>query len=233
MRQILIHIVLALFAFAFAQTCASAQTPQRKNEHDTTRASPPKPAAAKKKRAARAPTLAQLEAQRKTAAKSAIRSGVPSISSNTPIVNRNDRSAASRNAALSYVPASAPLPPNIGAARARGATIATSTLSPNAVSPRSETLSYATAPRASVVLLAPTSIDANVLTNLHEPLIAPAIEMGDRPARGTSLCSDGRLRRFGEIDMKAFAQTLPDFNVARPRTVCVRRGVLMADYGFK
>jgi hypothetical protein len=85
----------------------------------------------------------------------------------------------------------------------------------------------------SSVIVAPTSIDAKVIANLHEPLTAPAIEMGDRPARGTSLCGDGRVRRFGDIDVRAFAQALPDFNVVRPRTVCVRRGVLMADYGFK
>jgi hypothetical protein len=47
------------------------------------------------------------------------------------------------------------------------------------------------------------------------------------------LCGDGKLRRFGEIDSKALAGLLPDFNVVRPRTVCARRGTVIADYMFK
>jgi hypothetical protein len=178
------------------------------------------------------PALTDLDAQRKLAAKHAAKSAaLPST-----VVTRNVSLEATpsnlmQNASLAYSPAAAPLSVH-ASSRARKATIS---LSPPATTSFAHNDSFASQslPRASVVLIAPTSIDAHMLGNLHEPLIAPPIEMGDRPARGTSLCSDGRSRRFGEIDVKALAQNLPDFNGVRPRTVCVRRGVLMADYGFK
>jgi hypothetical protein len=89
-------------------------------------------------------------------------------------------------------------------------------------------------PRASTsVVVAPPQLQAHVWRNLSESYAPPPIEMGDRPARGTSLCGDGKLRRFGEIDSKALAGLLPDFNVVRPRTVCARRGAVIADYMFK
>jgi hypothetical protein len=130
-----------------------------------------------------------------------------------------------------YTPAYAPLATHANATlRARASTIEISGVSRR---PAAATSSFTQTQSTYSVIVTPTSIDAHVLRNIYEPIAAPNIEMGDRPARGTSLCGDGRLRRFGDIDMKAFAQTLPDFNVARPRTVCVRRGVLMADYFFK
>jgi hypothetical protein len=84
------------------------------------------------------------------------------------------------------------------------------------------------------VMIAPTSIDANVLQNLREPFTPATVEVGDRPARGTSMCGgDGKVRRFGDLDSKALAQNLPDFNVVRPRSVCVRSKSLIADYAFR
>jgi hypothetical protein len=160
---------------------------------------------------------AQLIDSRRNAAKQAVRSSKPS---NAPAPYAD-----------TYTPAYAPLSANANAnLRARASSIQIAN-----VPPRTASASDAFAKNQSLysVIVTPTSIDANVLRNIYEPLTAPAIEVGDRPTRGTSLCSDGRLRRFGDIDMRAFAQTLPDFNVARPRTVCVRRGVLMADYFFK
>ncbi len=89
-------------------------------------------------------------------------------------------------------------------------------------------------PRASSsAVVAPPKLQAHVWQNLRESYAPPPIEMGDRPARGSSLCGDGKLRRFGEIDSKALAGLLPDFNVVRPRTVCARRGAVIADYMFK
>jgi hypothetical protein len=85
---------------------------------------------------------------------------------------------------------------------------------------------------SSAVLAAP-KLQPHVWQNLSEPSAPPSIEMGDRPARGSSLCGDGKLRRFGEIDSKALAGLLPDFNLVRPRTVCARRGAVIADYMFK
>ena len=76
-------------------------------------------------------------------------------------------------------------------------------------------------------------IAPNVMTNLREPVTPPRIEMGDRPARSLSLCGDGKTRRFAELDSKTVAALLPEFNALKPRTVCARRGVLIADYGFK
>ncbi len=76
-------------------------------------------------------------------------------------------------------------------------------------------------------------IAPNVMTNLREPVTPPRIEMGDRPARSLSLCGDGKTRRFAELDSKTVAALLPEFNALRPRTVCARRGVLIADYAFK
>jgi hypothetical protein len=76
-------------------------------------------------------------------------------------------------------------------------------------------------------------ITPNVLQNLHENATPPQIEMGDRPARSTSLCGDGKNRRFAELDIKTAAALLPEFNALRLRTVCARRGVVIADYAFK
>jgi hypothetical protein len=83
------------------------------------------------------------------------------------------------------------------------------------------------------VLVAPTSIDAHVMQNLREPLTPEPIEVGDRPGRGTSLCSEGKVRRFGDLDSRTLASNLPDFNVVRPRSVCVRKRSLIADYAFR
>jgi hypothetical protein len=89
-------------------------------------------------------------------------------------------------------------------------------------------------PRASSsVVVAPPKLQVHIWQNLSESYAPTPIEMGDRPARGTSLCGDGKLRRFGEIDSKALAGLLPDFNAVRPRTVCARRGAIIADYMFK
>jgi hypothetical protein len=71
------------------------------------------------------------------------------------------------------------------------------------------------------------------MQNLRETAAPPLIEMGDRPARSQSLCGDGKHRKFAELDSKAVAALLPEFNALRPRTVCARRGVLIADYAFK
>jgi len=73
----------------------------------------------------------------------------------------------------------------------------------------------------------------NVMKNLYEPLVPPPIEMGDRPARSQGLCGDGKNRRFAELDSKTVTGMLPEFPALRPRTVCARRGVLIADYAFK
>jgi hypothetical protein len=76
-------------------------------------------------------------------------------------------------------------------------------------------------------------ISPHVMQNLRETAAPPLIEMGDRPARSQSLCGDGKHRKFAELDSKAVAALLPEFNALRPRTVCARRGVLIADYAFK
>ena len=73
----------------------------------------------------------------------------------------------------------------------------------------------------------------HVMKNLYEPLVPPPVEMGDRPARSLGLCGDGKNRRFAELDSKTVAALLPEFPALRPRTVCARRGVLIADYAFK
>jgi len=73
----------------------------------------------------------------------------------------------------------------------------------------------------------------NVMKNLYEPLVPPPIEMGDRPACSQGLCGDGKNRRFAELDSKTVTGMLPEFPALRPRTVCARRGVLIADYAFK
>ncbi len=92
---------------------------------------------------------------------------------------------------------------------------------------------YASAPATNSVVIAPTSIDAQVLSNLRAPLTVNPLEMGDLPARSTSLCGDGKIRRLGDLDARALAQSLPDFNVVRPRSVCLRRKSLIADYAFR
>ena len=76
-------------------------------------------------------------------------------------------------------------------------------------------------------------IAPNIMKNLYEPLVPPRIEMGDRPARSLGLCGDGKNRRFAELDSKTVAALLPEFSALRPRTICARRGVLIADYAFK
>lgn len=76
-------------------------------------------------------------------------------------------------------------------------------------------------------------IAPNVMKNLYEPLVPPPVAMGDRPARSLGLCGDGKNRRFAELDSKTVAALLPEFNALRPRTVCARRGVVIADYAFK
>lgn len=73
----------------------------------------------------------------------------------------------------------------------------------------------------------------HVMQNLRETAAPPMIEMGDHPARSQSLCGDGKYRKFAELDSKTVAALLPEFNALRPRTVCARRGVLIADYAFK
>ena len=73
----------------------------------------------------------------------------------------------------------------------------------------------------------------NVQQNLHENAAPPQIQMGDRPARSTSLCGDGKNRWFTELDIKTAAALLPEFNALRLRTVCARHGVVIADYAFK
>lgn len=73
----------------------------------------------------------------------------------------------------------------------------------------------------------------NLMKNLYEPLVPSPIEMGDRPARSLGLCGDGKNRRFAELDSKTVAALLPEFASLRPRTVCARRGVVIADYAFK
>jgi hypothetical protein len=77
------------------------------------------------------------------------------------------------------------------------------------------------------------NISPNIMRNLHETATKPMIEMGDRPARSLSLCGDGKNRKFAELDSKTVAALLPEFTALRPRTVCARRGVLIADYAFK
>jgi hypothetical protein len=92
---------------------------------------------------------------------------------------------------------------------------------------------YASPRAAASLVIVPTTIDSHVMQNLREPLTPEPVEMGDRPGRGTSMCSEGKIRRFGDIDSKTLAQSLPDFNVVRPRNVCLRKRSLIADYSFK
>jgi hypothetical protein len=85
---------------------------------------------------------------------------------------------------------------------------------------------------SSVVRITPET-SANVWMNLTEPQSAFTVDMGDQPGRGSSLCSEGKQRRFGEIDSKTLAGLLPESNTIRARTVCARRGRFIADYAFK
>jgi hypothetical protein len=73
----------------------------------------------------------------------------------------------------------------------------------------------------------------NVLQNLRESATPPVVTVGDRPARSMGLCGDGKVWRFAELDGKTVAGLLPEFNALRPRTVCAKRGVVIADYAFK
>jgi hypothetical protein len=186
-------------------------------------------------------TSSQAKKQQSSAVKPAAKATTPRVNTAELIeARRNAAKQAARNDTSSnapapyaetYTPAYAPLGVNANASlRAQASSIQLANVVPRAVWAGD---AFAKNQSTYSVVLTPTSIDAHVLRNIYEPLGAPMIEVGDRPARGTSLCSEARTRRFGDIDMKAFAQTLPDFNVARPRTVCLRRGVLMADYFFK
>lgn len=76
-------------------------------------------------------------------------------------------------------------------------------------------------------------LTANMRQNIYGPASPTAVEMGDRPARSLGLCGDGKYRRFAELDARTVAALLPEFNTVRPRTICARRGVLIADYAFK
>lgn len=73
----------------------------------------------------------------------------------------------------------------------------------------------------------------NVLQNLRENAAPPPVTVGDRPARSMGLCGDGKVWRFAELDGKTVAGLLPEFNALRPRTVCAKRGLVIADYAFK
>jgi hypothetical protein len=90
-------------------------------------------------------------------------------------------------------------------------------------------------PPASIVRVTPQALDTvgNAWLNLREPASALDVEMGDRPGRGSSMCGEGKYRKFGEVDSKKLAGLLPEFNSIRPRTVCARRGRIIADYAFK
>lgn len=84
---------------------------------------------------------------------------------------------------------------------------------------------------------ATSSATAAITPNLRQNLFGPAsptgIEMGDRPARSTSLCGSGRARGLAELDVRTTAALLPEINGLQPRTICARRGVLIADYAFR
>jgi hypothetical protein len=73
----------------------------------------------------------------------------------------------------------------------------------------------------------------NLRQNIYGPASPPIVEMGDRPARSLGLCGDGKYRRFAELDTRTVTALLPEFNTVRPRSICARRGVVIADYSFK
>lgn len=77
------------------------------------------------------------------------------------------------------------------------------------------------------------AITPNMRQNIFGPASLPGIEMGDRPARSTSLCGSSRARGFAELDVRTTAALLPEINGLQPRTICARRGVLIADYAFR
>ena len=77
------------------------------------------------------------------------------------------------------------------------------------------------------------NLPPHIMQNLRGPATPDQVEMGNRPARSLGLCGDGKTRRFLELDTKTVAALLPDFNSVRPRTICAKRGVLIADYAFK
>lgn len=81
--------------------------------------------------------------------------------------------------------------------------------------------------------IATATITPNMRQNIFGPASPPGIEMGDRPARSTSLCGSGRARGFTELDLRTTAALLPEINGLQPRTICARRGVLIADYAFR
>jgi hypothetical protein len=216
----LLACAIGLSEFADAQSLAKTSTDatsKTTTKNATQKSGSAQSAKAKSVSKTRTPRMnaAQLADARKKAVKSASSASKAGVAS-APYVD-------------TYTPAYAPLTANANV-RSKASAIQIPNASSRGVS---ASAAFAQNQAAHSVIVTPTSIDAHVLRNIYEPLATPSIEVGDRPARGTSLCSDGKVRRFGEIDMRAFAQTLPDFNVARPRTVCVRRGVLMADYFFK
>jgi len=88
---------------------------------------------------------------------------------------------------------------------------------------------------ASELMAAPaaTELTPQIKRNLYGPATVPGIEMGDRPAGSLGLCGDGSKRRFGEIDAKTAAAMLPELPAMRPRTICARRGTVIADYMFR
>lgn len=87
-----------------------------------------------------------------------------------------------------------------------------------------------------VVATQPAQLSAltpNERKNLYGPATPPGLEMGDRPAASAGLCGSGKARGLPELDLPTAANLLPDFNVLRPRTICARRGALIADYMFR
>lgn len=91
----------------------------------------------------------------------------------------------------------------------------------------------ATVGNANTATSATAAITPNMRQNLFGPASPTSIEMGDRPARSTSLCGSGRGRGLAELDIRTTAVLLPEINGLQPRTICARRGVLIADYAFR
>jgi hypothetical protein len=179
-----------------------------------------KPSTSAASGAARSTTnAARLEAQRKAAAKVAA----------LPITGTTSAASSTRP----YSPAYAPLPANANASKRASSDIRLTGRGTRESDKPSLRDRSSLGPQTSLVVIAPTSIDANVMQNLREPFAQVPVEMGDRPGRGTSLCSEGKVRRFGDLDSRTLASNLPDFNVVRPRSICVRKRSLIADYAFR
>ncbi len=135
-------------------------------------------------------------------------------------------SAAAATNAIS-APSRTPLPMSLSpasAANGRTAGVASDTFP-------AHTSRRRTAP--SMVFSEPNRTHTSLLQNLSEPPAPFEIEMGDRPGRGTSACSEGKVRRFGDLDSRTLAQALPEFTSLRARNVCMRRRSLIADYAFR